>query len=216
MEAAQEALQAGQVRHIGITSHSLEVALAAVPSGHFETIQFPFNFVTREAAEELIPLARRHDVGFIAMKPFAGGLLDNASLAIKFLLQFDGVIPDPGIEKVEEVEEIVSLLDGSWELNVAEREAIELIRAEVGNRFCRRCEYCLPCPEGVQIPTVMNVKSFWKRFPADRFSTGWLAEAMYSAESCIECGECEEKCPYALPIREMLVEHVAFYQTVAG
>jgi predicted aldo/keto reductase-like oxidoreductase len=216
MEAAQEALRAGKTRHIGITSHSMDVALKAVPSGHFETIQFPFNFVTNEPAEKLVPLAQRHDVGFIAMKPLAGGLLEDANLAIKYLLQFENVVPDPGIERIEEIEEIVDIVNGAWELTPQERQEMERIRARVDTRFCRRCEYCQPCPEGVHISLIMNLRSFWKRLPAERFFTGWVAEAVESARNCIECGECEEKCPYHLPIREMIVENVEFYESVSS
>ncbi len=216
MEAAQEALRAGKIRHIGITHHSMDVALRAVASGHFETVQFPFNFVTNEAATELIPLARKHDVGFISMKPLAGGLLDNAVLAIKYLLKFDSIVPDPGIERIEEIEEIVDIVQGPWELTSQEQREIERIRAQVGTRFCRRCGYCEPCPQGVSIVTIMVLRSFWKRLPAERFSTGWIAEALESAENCIECGECEEKCPYHLPIREMIVENIEFYESVAS
>jgi len=216
MEAAQEALRAGKIRHIGVTSHSMDIALKAVPSGHFETVQFPFNFVTNEAATELIPLARKHDVGFISMKPMAGGLLDNAVLAIKYLLQFDSIVPDPGIERIEEIEEIVGIVQGPWELTSQEQRELERIRAEVGTRFCRRCDYCQPCPEGVSISQIMVLRSFYKRLPAERLFTGWIAQAAESAENCIECGECEEKCPYHLPIREMIVENVKFYESVAS
>ncbi|MFL7792194.1 MAG: aldo/keto reductase, partial [Anaerolineae bacterium] len=156
MEAAQEALEAGKVKHIGITSHSMDVALKAVPIGLFETIQFPFNVITNEPADKLVPLAKEHDVGFIAMKPFAGGMLDNANMAIKYLLQFDSVVPDPGIEKTTEIEEIVDIVNGSWELTSKERQEIEDLRAQVDTRFCRRCEYCQPCPQGVRISTIMN------------------------------------------------------------
>ena len=216
MAAAQDALRAGKVRHIGITSHSMDVALRAVPSGRFETLQFPFNFVTHEPAKELVPLARAHDVGFIAMKPLAGGLLDDANLAIKYLLQFENVVPDPGIERPEEIEEIVEILNGPWELTSQERQELERFRSQVGTRFCRRCEYCQPCPEGVRIPVIVNLRSFWKRFPAERFFTGWIVEAVEVARRCVECGECEEKCPYHLPIREMILENVEFYDRVAG
>ncbi len=216
VEAAQEALRAGKIRHIGLSVHSMDVALKAVPSGYFETVQFPFNFVTNEAATELIPLAQKHDVGFIAMKPMAGGLLDNAVLAIKYLLQFDHVVPDPGIERVEEIEEIVGIVQGPWELTSRKWQEIERIRAQVGTRFCRRCGYCQPCLQGVSIVLIMNLRSFWKRLPAERFSTGWLAKALESTDNCIECGECEDKCPYDLPIREMIVENMAFYENVAA
>lgn len=216
MEAAQAALQAGKIRHIGFSSHSMDVALKLVPSGHFETIQFPFNFVTHEPAQALLPLAREHDVGFIAMKPLAGGLLEDANLAIKYLLQFEDVVPDPGIEKIEEIEEIVGILEGPWELTSREWEALKRIRARLGTRFCRRCGYCQPCPQEVQIPLLLNLRSFWKRMPAERFFVGGIAEAVEKARGCVQCGECEEKCPYQLPIREMIVENVEFYDSVVS
>ena len=216
METAQEALEMGKVRHIGISSHSMEVALEAVPSGHFETIQFPFNFVTHEPAANLVPLAQEHKLGFIAMKPFAGGMLNDANLVIKYLLQFEGVVPDPGLESIEEIEEIASIIAGPWGLTPGERQEIERFRAEVGTRFCRRCGYCEPCPQGVCISLMMNLRSFWKRFSPAQFRRGWLASGVESGRNCIECGECEAKCPYHLPIREMLAENLAFYDSVVS
>jgi predicted aldo/keto reductase-like oxidoreductase len=216
MEAAQEALRAGKIGHIGISSHSMDVALEAVPSGYFETIQFPFNFVTHEPALNLVPLAREHDVGVIAMKPFAGGMLDDANLAIKYLLQFDGVIPDPGIETAAEIEEIVGIVEGVWAFTAEEWQALERIRAEIGTRFCRRCEYCQPCPEGVRIPVVLNVRSAWKRFSPEKFFGGPTAKAVDTGRLCVECGECEEKCPYHLPIQAMLAESIEFFDRVAA
>jgi len=213
MEAAQGSLQAGKIRHIGISSHSLDVALEAVRSGLFETIQFPFNFVNNDPAEELVPLAREHDVGFIAMKPLAGGQLRDANLAIKYLLQFDNVVPDPGIQKVEEIEEIVDIVNGSWKLTDQEWQKIEDIRTSLGRRFCQWCHYCMPCPQGVDIPPLMNaccIDNYGESF------ISWVAEAVESAKNCIQCGECEEKCPYHLPIREMIVENIEFYERVAA
>jgi aryl-alcohol dehydrogenase-like predicted oxidoreductase len=149
MEGAQLALQAGKIRHIGISSHSPDVALKAVASGHFETLQFPFNFVCNEAADELIPLARERDVGFIAMKPFAGGQLSDANLALKYVLQFESIVPDPGVEKVKEIEEIVDIVNAeSWELTPQDLQTLRAVKAELGTRFCRQCQYCQPCPEG--------------------------------------------------------------------
>jgi predicted aldo/keto reductase-like oxidoreductase len=213
LEAAQEALQAGKIRHVGISSHNLDVAIEAVRSGLFETIQFPFNYVTREPADKLIPLAQEHDVGFIGMKPFAGGMLGNANLSIKYVLQFDWVVPDPGVEKVEEIEEIAAIVEsGDWALTPQEREQIEARRAELGTRFCRQCGYCQPCPEGVQIPMVMIAQVMWKLWPREIFF-GWVGQVIDGARNCIECGECEIKCPYQLPIREMIAENIAFYES---
>ncbi|GAK61689.1 aldo/keto reductase [Candidatus Vecturithrix granuli] len=212
MEAAQEALQSGKIRHLGVSSHSLDLALKMVPSGYFETVQFPLNFVTDEALSELLPLARQHDVGFIAMKPLAGGLLDNAALALKWLLQFEDVLPDPGIEQAAEIEEIVRIVEGPWELSAAERQEIERIRAEVGTRFCRRCQYCLPCPQGINITLMMTVRSFIKRFAANWFQENDFSKVIETAKTCIHCGQCEDRCPYHLPIREMLAENIVYYE----
>ena len=90
------------------------------------------------------------------------------------------------------------------------------VRAEVGTRFCRRCEYCQPCPQDIRISLIMNLHSFWRRFPAERFFTGGIEESVNQAEDCAQCGECEEKCPYHLPIREMLVENLEFYKVKNG
>jgi predicted aldo/keto reductase-like oxidoreductase len=212
LDVLKEAQASGQIRHIGLTSHSMEIALKAVRSGHFETIMFPFNFIANEAAQELIPLALKHEIGFIAMKPLAGGTLDNAPLAFKYLRQFPRILPIPGIERVEEIEEIVALMEGPTEMTPSERKEIERLRAELGNRFCRRCGYCQPCPEGVSVQLLMIMDSLLKRMPPANVFTD-LSPVVGGAESCVECGECEDKCPYNLPIRKMIEEHVALFRT---
>jgi predicted aldo/keto reductase-like oxidoreductase len=214
----QGVLQKGLVRHVGFSSHSLKVALKAVASGLFETVQFPLNFVSNEAADELVPLAREHDVGFIAMKPFAGGRIKDANLAIKYLLQFEGVVPDPGVQKIKEIEEIVGIVNGgAWELTGQEWQEMEKIRARVGPRFCRQCEYCMPCPQGVHIAGAVYLPILWEGWPPDwYFSWGYVKNAVKSAQNCVQCGECEAKCPYNLPIREMIVESLEFYERVAA
>ena len=207
----EEARKAGTIRHVGITSHSLEVAKEAVKSDQFETVMFPFNFITSEPADELLPLAREHDVGFIAMKPMAGGMLDNATIAFKYLLQFPEVVPIPGIEQAWEIEEIVKLYQGPKQMTEEEVAEIRRIRDELGTTFCRRCEYCQPCPQEIPISTVMNITSFVKRMPPERVFSGGIAAAMERASTCTECGDCEERCPYDLPVREVLAERVRWY-----
>lgn len=213
METFQEALRSGTIGHIGITSHSPDVAREAIRSGQFETLMFHLNFVAREAADELIPLAEAEDVGFIAMKPLAGGMLERADLAIKYVLQFPSVVPIVGIEKVEEIEEIVTLVEQGEGLSEGEWQEVELLRRELGTRFCRRCQYCQPCPQEVPIPMVMTIESLWKRVSPEVFFTGWPAEVVEKARACTQCGDCEEKCPYDLPIRDMIEERVAFYDS---
>jgi predicted aldo/keto reductase-like oxidoreductase len=214
MEDAKEALRVGKIGHIGFSSHNLEVAKKAVTSGQFETVQFPLSFVAREAADELVGLARDHDIGFIAMKPFAGGNIRDANLAIKYLLQFDNVVPDPGIERVKEIEEIVGIVNGSWKITKKESLKMDEIQSELGKRFCRQCMYCMPCPNGVEIWLLMYMRNLHRLWPLEEFLSGWMAEAAESGKNCVQCGDCEPKCPYHLPIREIIAENLDFYKKV--
>jgi predicted aldo/keto reductase-like oxidoreductase len=212
MDFMQEAKKKGLIRHIGITSHQLDVAKKAVQTGLFETVMFPFNFITAEAADELLPLCRRHDVGFIAMKPLAGGMVDKVNIAFKYLMQFPEVLAIPGIEKVREIGEIVRVYEGSPVMTVAEKEEMRHIKEALGSRFCHRCDYCQPCTTGIPISMIMTARSFYKRLPEERFFSGMVTPAMEKAAQCSECGECEKRCPYNLPIRDMIKEQVAWYQ----
>lgn len=212
MAVLEEAKKAGVIKHIGVTSHQIDVAKEAVKSNRFETLMFPFNFITCEAADELLPLCRKHDVGFIAMKPLAGGVLDNVTIAFKYLFQFPDVLPIPGIEKLCEIEEIGQVLQESWDMSDAERSEMQRLRDELGNKFCRRCDYCQPCTQEIPISTVMVISSAIRRLPPERLFTGMFADAMEKATNCTECGDCEERCPYQLPIREMLPEMVQCFQ----
>ena len=216
MEAAQEALDDGRILHIGFSSHSLKTALKLVATDNFETAQFPFNFISNEAAQDLVPLAAKHDVGFIAMKPFAGGMIKEANFAIKYLLQFENVLPDPGIEKLSDIEGVVDVVNGDWEITPIERQAMQDFRSKTGSRFCRQCEYCMPCPQGVHIHRMTYLQRLYELWPPERYFT-WpmVLDAVESASHCTKCGECETKCPYLLPIREMIDENLAFHESMA-
>ncbi|MFC2045106.1 aldo/keto reductase [Chloroflexota bacterium] len=208
----QEAKAAGLIKHIGISSHQLEVAKEAVKTDCFESIMFPFNFIAKEAADELLPLAREHDVGFIAMKPLGGGMLDNATLTFKYLFQFPDVMPIPGIQKIAEIEEIVQLLDGPLQLTEAELAEMQKLRDELGNRFCRRCDYCQPCSAEIPISTVMLLPCFLKSSNPETTFSDAFANEVEKADNCVDCGDCEERCPYNLPIREIIAEHINRYE----
>ncbi len=208
METAKEAIESGIIRHIGFSSHVLDIALRIVKSGHFEVVQYPFNFVNNDAAKELVPLAKELDIGFIAMKPFAGGHLTEANLAIKYLLQFDNVLPDPGIMTFKEIEEIVDISNGSWDLTTQEQRRMEKIRTELGKGFCRWCEYCMPCPQGVIISWVMNAQLMHSY--GDRYYNN-TTKAMKTVDSCIQCSECETKCPYQLPIMNTIAKNAEWF-----
>ncbi len=210
----EKAKKAGKIRHIGVTSHQMDVAKALVKTGRFETLMFPFNFITSEPADELLPLCRANDTGFIVMKPLAGGMLSDAAVAFKYLLQFKDVVVIPGIEKVAEIEEIVRIYEGSPRMTAADRKKMRQMRDELGTRFCRRCDYCQPCQQGIPISLVMTFPTFVKRLPPDWYLRGFITEGMAKAAGCTECGECEARCPFGLPIREMLKENYDLYEQV--
>ncbi|MBE0616817.1 MAG: aldo/keto reductase [Proteobacteria bacterium] len=213
--ALAEARAAGTVRAIGVTSHSLETAIRACRTGLFDTVQFPFNFLEQEAAGELFAAARAEDMGIIAMKPLGGGWLDNARLCFGFLQRYPEVVPIPGIARVEELDEIAGLYEAPPTLTEADEAEMERIRQELGPRFCHRCEYCLPCEQGVQIPYALGFPTMVKRFGRETALT--LGEkVMESAECCTACGACLERCPYDLPIPELLQENLALYREEVG
>jgi uncharacterized protein len=207
----EEAKKEGLIRHIGITSHQIDVAKKAVESGRFETLMFPFNFLAPEAAEVLLPVCRDQDVGFIAMKPLAGGMVENAAVCIKYLMQFPQVMFIPGFEKIPEIEEIAAIVQGTSVMTEAELKQMAQIKQELGTRFCHRCDYCQPCTAEIPISMVLPLKSFYKRIPIERFFGEMVAPAMEKAAKCTNCGKCEERCPYHLPIRQMISEQVEWY-----
>jgi uncharacterized protein len=212
ISVVEKARDDGIVKHIGITSHQIDVAKKAVACGRFETIMFPFNFVTSEAADELIPMAKKHDVGFIVMKPLSGGMIDNAKIAFKYLFQFPDILTIVGIEKVTEIEEIVQILNGPKTISAAEKKEMQKLKDELGTKFCHRCDYCQPCSEGIMISTVMMYPSLARRLPPEHLYSGYWSQVVEKAADCTECGECEERCPYHLPIRELLAEYVRQYR----
>jgi len=212
MSAVEGLQKKGKVKHIGITSHSLDTAIEAVKTDRFATMQFPFNFITNEPADELLGLCKKHDVGFIVMKPLGGGMLLNASICFKFLMQYPDIVPIPGIETVAEIEEIASVYDGPMEMTADEITEMQRLRDELGTRFCRRCGYCQPCTEDIAISTVMIAESFGKRLPEGRFFSDGMAKVIMKAEECSDCGDCEERCPYDLPIREEIAARAVWYK----
>jgi hypothetical protein len=212
-EAACKARDAGKIRFIGISSHSISTAMQALKTGLFQTLQFPFNFIENDPVNELFPLARQNDVGIIAMKPLGGGILERADLCFGFLQQHPHVVPIPGIRAKKEADQIVEFYRNSKPLSKADLKEMENIRSALGKKFCHRCEYCMPCEQGVQIPSVLIFQSAAKRLSPEGVSA-WLAKAMESVAECIECGQCEEKCPYNLPIADLLKENLTLFKEI--
>jgi len=214
-EGMEEAVRAGKVRFPAFSSHHIPTAMDIMKKYDFAMVQIPFNYVDDTAAEEIIPLAKKLDMGFIAMKPFGGGLLSDAYLSIKYLSKFDSIVPDPGIEKLSEIEEIVRIVEAGGEFTAADAEAIEKAKVELGDHWCHRCDYCQPCPQKIGISGVLTVESAIKRMPFDRVK-GMAGRGVEAARTCLECGECVKKCPYNLNIPELLKQKIALWDKLVA
>ncbi len=213
MEAVQAAMKEGRIRQVGVTSHKIDTAIKACRTGLFATLQFPFNFIEVEPLEALFQAAREQDMGIIAMKPLGGGLLDSAALCFKYLQQHPDVVPIPGISRPEEMDEIIELYRNPTPFTADEKERMEKIRAELGQSFCHRCGYCMPCEQGISIPEVLMFRSTVKRIPPD-IAAVLAKSVMEGVDNCTGCGECIEKCPYDLNIPDLLVEVRGIYDAV--
>ena len=209
-EAIDNARKEGLVRHIGVSCHQLDSAIKLVKTGKFETMQFPFNYITDEAKNELIPLCKDLDIGFLIMKPLSGGVLPNVTLGFKFLLQFPEILPIPGIQSIAEIDEIVAI-EKSSQLTAAEQEEIERLRKELGKQFCRRCDYCQPCTADINISDIMYSHTMWKRMPLKKIFNSRFCSQLDKVNDCTDCGECETRCPFELPIREIMAKNYKLY-----
>jgi uncharacterized protein len=214
LDGLKRARDAGWIEHISITGHRVDVLIEALKSGEYATVQAPYNFIENEAERELIPLAREQDAGFLVMKPMGGGMLQSARLSVGYILQNtpDAVLI-PGYESIAELDEIRAIDRAFTPLSSDEFKAMEQIREELGRNFCRRCNYCAPCPQEINIPMGMIMHTLLKRAGSGFFHREAGSDALSRAETCIRCGVCEPRCPYNLPIREILTRNVNCVKT---
>jgi predicted aldo/keto reductase-like oxidoreductase len=204
LAALQEAKREGLVKHIGITGHVKSVLLEALKIREFETVQFPFNVVENEGVQELLQLAEMHGVGTIVMKPLAGGALKNSDLALRYLLEYPVSTVIPGMDSVDQVERNVAVGDNPSPLSPSERELLMREAEQLGRTFCRRCDYCQPCPQGINIPMVLLFDGYYLRYDLKEWARERYRSLGVKVEACVDCGACEEKCPYNLPVRQLL------------
>ncbi|MGI6551196.1 MAG: aldo/keto reductase [Syntrophomonadales bacterium] len=206
MEALLEAKKSGVVKHIGITSHIKSLLIEALKASVFETIQFPFNPVELEGVPELLEMASTQGTGVIIMKPLAGGAFKHASLALQFILEYPPVSTViPGMDSLQQVEDNAFTGSRSDNLSPAEREVIQKEADQLGSTFCRRCEYCQPCSQGIDIPMVFLLDGYYTRYGLTDWARERYQGMKVKPDVCSECKECEERCPYNLPINQMLV-----------
>lgn len=213
LEGLRRAKQDGLIRHIGLTSHSLDLLDRVLDDGLFETIMVCFGILEPRALDKIIPKALAKNIGVIAMKSFSGGVIEKSNLAMKFGLSQPQVLLIPGVETPE-------LFDENWRhfcenqpLTPGELSEIEALQREYAHTFCRRCDYCLPCPQKIYIQTIMGVRQLVKRMGAATFRSSPFVAGIDVARTCTGCGQCVKRCPYQLPIPDLIRENVAWFDT---
>lgn len=204
LEALMEAKAAGKIRHLGLTAHMAAVFERALELDWVETVMFPYNIVETQD-EELMAKCREKNVGFICMKPMAGGALEDARLALRFIRQNENVsVVIPGMYDIREIDENLSAMEDISALTSDELAKIETIRKELGTQFCRRCNYCQPCTAGISISGIFVLEGYLQRYGLGDWAQKRYDALNKKAGDCVGCGACEKRCPYQLPIRQML------------
>ncbi len=206
LEALYEARKLGKIRHLGITSHNPGLVEKIVEEGIFETVLIPYNYLATMPGETLLPRCRKLKVGTIIMKPLGGGAFSNIGVALKFLLNDKNVdLIIPGMMSIREVEENIAIASGPHMLSKSELKVIEKDGKELGEQYCRGCDYCQPCPQGIPISFVLRTETqALRRMGWSPQNDAQLQKAREVVPTCLKCGTCESRCPYHLPIRELL------------
>lgn len=214
-EALLELKRAGKILHIGITTHKVGVAEQIVRSGLYETLQYPLSYLSNDRELTLVRSCADANMGFIAMKGLAGGLLNNSRACMAFMTQFENVVPIWGIQRQAELDEWLSYMgDATPALDADTRAFIARERAELTGDFCRGCGYCMPCTVGITINQCARMSLMLRRAPSKAWlSERWQAE-MAKIDDCIDCGACMTRCPYELPIPSLLRANLADYRAV--
>ena len=174
-ECMLEAKAQGKIRHIGITAHKIQIAFDAVESGLYETLQYPFSYLAAEREKELVAKCKEKNVGFIAMKGLAGGLINKSEAAMAFMTQYDNVLPIWGIQRETELEEWLSYVENTPSMTGEIKEYIEREQKELSGEFCRGCGYCMPCPKGIMINQCARMSLMLRRAP----SASWLSDSVF-------------------------------------
>ena len=204
LEALYEAKAAGKIGHIGLTGHTIELFERAVTLDWVETFMFPYNIVETQG-EELMRKCTENNIGFIVMKPMAGGAIEDPDLALRFICSNpDASLVIPGMYDMKEIEINLAAIENTSPLSEAELDKIALIRKQLGSNFCRRCNYCQPCAAGINISGVFLFQGYLDRYGLNDWARDRYAALPVKASACVECGICETRCPYNLPIRQML------------
>jgi predicted aldo/keto reductase-like oxidoreductase len=213
-EAILEAKKQGKIRHIGITTHKIAIAEEICRSGLYETLQYPLSYLSNDREIKLTEMCKEHNMGYIAMKGLAGGLITRSDAAMAFMSQFDNVVPIWGIQRQKELDEWLSFFEKTPEMNEEIKAFIEEERKNLSGDFCRGCGYCMPCPQGIKINDCARMSLMIRRAPSDAWlSEQWQGE-MQKINDCVNCGSCMKKCPYELNTPQLLKDNLADYEDV--
>ena len=204
LEALLEAKAAGKIGHIGITLHTAPLFEKALELPWVETIMFPYNIVETQG-EEFIAKCTEKNIGFICMKPLAGGAIEDATLALRFIAANPHVsVVIPGMAAPEEIQQNIAAISDPAPLSEKEQTAMEEVRRQLGTHFCRRCNYCAPCTAGISIYSMFLMDGYLSRYGLADWARQRYDAMAKTASDCVDCGVCETRCPYNLPIRQML------------
>ena len=228
----QKAYDQGLVKHIFASFHDTNESLVKlIDTGCVETITLQYNMLDRRL-EEGIAYAREKGLGVVVMGPVAGGRLAEPSSVMKGVLGEKARIPEmalkfvlsnpdiacaiSGMETIQHVEENVAIAENEIMLSEQDIEEINIHLDKLKNMadlYCTGCGYCMPCPQGVSIPRIFqlfNQARVYDIWETSRQSYNWIGNVAWEpgqqADACVECGECEEKCPQNIEIRKQLAE----------
>ena len=218
LEAAIKAKQAGKVRHIGITGHRPEKLASWVRQWPYETVLFHLNPLQPWAALDLLPTTSELGIGTMAMRPLGSGLLDAPSArdAIRYVHQHPVDVVVSGLTSERIIDANIAALAEPVDRDEANRLANWA--ADLVGNDCRRCNYC-SCPVGIEVPdTMLSEKVIEKELHSDAGMALWK-EATNKIDQCsghTPCQTapiCESKCPYDLPIRNLMLRLSTTNQT---
>ena len=213
-DAALEAKRKGMILHIGITNHRLNVAREAIDSGLYETLQFPFCYLSGEPELKLLEGCRKQDMGFLSMKALSGGLITNAAAAYAFQAQFPETLPLWGVQRESELDQFLDFVKNPPVMNEELSAVIERDRRELSGEFCRGCGYCMPCPAGIEINNCARMSLLLRRSPSAPYLTPQWQAKMKKIEDCRHCDSCRKKCPYGLDTPALLKQNYEDYREI--
>ena len=139
------------------------------------------------------------------MKPLAVGAIEDGTLALRYVAANEHVTEIiPGMADLQELEQNVRAISNPQPLTEEEQAAAQRVRDSLGTQFCRRCNYCAPCTVGIAIPSVFLFEGYLSRYGLEGWARERYGALSHTASECVGCGDCETRCPYHLPIRDMM------------